>query len=40
VPKKGFVVHGEAGLVAMAAILKDLGVGDVNVPSLGQSFTI
>jgi len=37
-PKKGFVVHGEAGLVAMAGILKDLGVGDVNVPALGQSF--
>ena len=35
--KKGFVVHGEAGLVAMAGILKELGVGDVTVPTLGQS---
>ena len=37
-PKKAFVVHGEAGLVAMAGILKGLGVGDVTVPALGQSF--
>lgn len=37
-PRKAFVVHGEAGLVAMAGILKDLGVRDVTVPSLGQSF--
>jgi metallo-beta-lactamase family protein len=37
-PKQAFVVHGEAGLVAMAGILRDLGVGEVNVPALGQSF--
>lgn len=37
-PKKAFVVHGEAGLVAMAGILKnDIGVSDVNVPALRQS---
>jgi len=36
-PKKAFVVHGEAGLVAMAGILtNELGVADVTVPTLGQ----
>ncbi|HEY2805221.1 MAG TPA: MBL fold metallo-hydrolase [Gemmatimonadales bacterium] len=39
-PKHAFVVHGEAGLQAMAGILKDLGVPDVNVPQLHQSFDI
>ncbi len=37
-PKRGFVVHGEAGLQAMAAILKDMGVPDINIPALHQSF--
>ena len=35
-PKRAFVVHGEAGLSAMAGILKDLGVPDVNIPALGD----
>jgi metallo-beta-lactamase family protein len=39
-PKKAFVVHGEAGLTAMAGILKDLGVGDVTIPTLHQSVTL
>lgn len=39
-PRRGFVVHGEAGLQAMAAILKDLGVPDVTIPALHQSFDI
>lgn len=39
-PRRAFVVHGEAGLTAMSAILKDLGVPDVAVPALHQSFTI
>ena len=39
-PKRAFVVHGEAGLTAMAQILKDLQVADVTIPSLHQSFAI
>ncbi len=37
-PKRAYCVHGEAGLDAMASILRDLGVPDVNVPQLGNSF--
>ena len=36
-PRKACVVHGEAGLTAMAAILKDMGVSDVTIPTLHQS---
>lgn len=39
-PKQAFVVHGEAGLTAMSAMLKEMGVPEVNVPSLGDSFTV
>jgi metallo-beta-lactamase family protein len=39
-PKRGFVVHGEAGLQPMAALLKDAGVPDVVVPELHQSFDL
>jgi metallo-beta-lactamase family protein len=39
-PKRAFVVHGEKGLTAMAEILKGLGVSDVTIPSLHQSFDI
>jgi metallo-beta-lactamase family protein len=39
-PKRGFVVHGEAGLQAMATILKDMKVPDVNIPALHQGFDI
>ena len=37
-PKRAFVVHGEAGLQPMAALLKDAGVPDVAIPELHQSF--
>jgi len=39
-PKRAFVVHGEAGLTAMAGILKGLDVPDVNIPTLHQSFDL
>jgi len=39
-PKRGFVVHGEKGLTAMAQILKEQGVSDVNIPALHQSFDL
>lgn len=40
-PKRAFVVHGESEqLQAMAGILRDLGVSDVNAPTLGQSFDL
>ena len=39
-PKRGFVVHGESGLQAMADILKGLSVSDVTIPALHQSFPI
>lgn len=39
--KRAFVVHGESGPAqAMAAILKECGVGDVTVPQLGESFLL
>jgi metallo-beta-lactamase family protein len=34
VPRRAFCVHGEAGLASMAALAKEAGVPDVNVPSL------
>ncbi|MBI1722694.1 MAG: MBL fold metallo-hydrolase [Gemmatimonadetes bacterium] len=40
-PKRAFVVHGEPDqLEAMAGILRDLSVSDVNAPTLGQSFEL
>jgi metallo-beta-lactamase family protein len=39
-PKRAFVVHGEAGLTAMAGILKDLQVPSVDIPRLHQSFSL
>ena len=39
-PKRAFAVHGEAGLQAMAGILKDMGVPDVQVPALHQGFEL
>lgn len=39
-PKRAFVVHGEAGLEAMAELLKAQGVRDVTIPALHQSFEI
>ncbi len=39
-PKRAFVVHGEAGLTAMAAILKEQGVSDVTIPTLHQAFDL
>jgi metallo-beta-lactamase family protein len=39
--RRAFVVHGEpAGLEAMAAILREEGVGDVRVPRHGESFDL
>ncbi len=41
VPKRAFAVHGETEqLQAMAGLLKDLGVRQVDVPSLGEPFEI
>ncbi len=39
-PRRAFCVHGEAGLTAMAGILRDLEVPDVAIPALGQSFKL
>jgi len=40
-PKRAFTVHGETEqLQAMAGLLRDLGVKQVDVPSLGQPFEI
>jgi metallo-beta-lactamase family protein len=39
-PKRAFVVHGEAGLEAMATLLGECGVPEVNVPELHQSFDL
>lgn len=40
-PKHAFCVHGESKqLQAMAGIVRELGVSDVNVPALGQAFEI
>ena len=39
-PKRAFAVHGEAGLAAMAGILKDMRVPDVQIPALHQSFDV
>lgn len=40
-PKHAFCVHGESEqLQAMAGIVRELGVSDVNVPALGQAFEI
>ena len=39
-PRKAFVVHGEAGLTAMAGILKDLKVPEVHTPALHQAFSL
>ncbi len=40
-PSRAFTVHGETEqLQAMAALLKDLGVKQVDVPALGQPFDI
>ena len=40
-PKRAFTVHGETEqLQAMAALLKDLGVGQVDIPRLGEPFEI
>jgi hypothetical protein len=38
-PKRAYAVHGEAGLTAMASLLRDTGVPDVNVPALGDTFS-
>jgi metallo-beta-lactamase family protein len=38
-PKRAWAVHGEAGLPAMTALLTELGVPEVNAPSLGDSAT-
>jgi metallo-beta-lactamase family protein len=39
--RRAFVVHGEpAALEAMAAILREEGVGDVHVPRHGESFDL
>jgi metallo-beta-lactamase family protein len=39
--RRAFVVHGEpASLEAMAAILREEGVGDVHVPRHGESFDL
>lgn len=39
-PRRAFCVHGEAGLAPMAALLKELRVPDIQVPSLGQRFDL
>ncbi len=39
-PKRAFAVHGEAGLTAMAGILADMKVPDVQIPTLHQSFDV
>ena len=39
-PRRAFAVHGEAGLQAMAGILKGLRVPEVNIPALHQSFDL
>ena len=39
-PKRAFAVHGEAGLTAMATILTDMKVPDVQIPTLHQSFDL
>jgi metallo-beta-lactamase family protein len=40
-PKRAFAVHGESEqLQAMAGMLRELGVPDVNVPTLGQAFEV
>ena len=40
-PKRAFTVHGETEqLQAMAALVRDLGVKQVDVPTLGQPFEI
>jgi metallo-beta-lactamase family protein len=40
-PAHTFVVHGEEeASVAFAEALREQGMSDVNVPELGQSFTI
>lgn len=39
-PKRAFVVHGEAGLTAMAGILREQGVPDVTIPARHQSFDL
>jgi metallo-beta-lactamase family protein len=39
-PKRAFAVHGEAGLAAMAEILKDMRVPDVQIPALHQGFEL
>ncbi len=39
-PRRAFCVHGEAGLEAMAGILRGLDVPDVAVPTLGQAFNL
>lgn len=39
--RRAFVVHGEPeAATAMAAILKDCGVGQVDIPKLGESFVL
>jgi metallo-beta-lactamase family protein len=35
-PKHAFAVHGEAGLAAMAVLLRDQGIPEVSVPALGD----
>jgi metallo-beta-lactamase family protein len=41
IPKRAFTVHGETEqLQAMAGLLRDLGVKQVDVPALGQTFDI
>lgn len=40
-PRRAFVVHGEGDrLTGMAALLKDAGIPEVGIPSLGQSFEL
>jgi metallo-beta-lactamase family protein len=39
--RRAFVVHAEpAGLEAMAAILREEGVGDIHIPGHGESFDL
>jgi metallo-beta-lactamase family protein len=39
--RRAFVVHGEAGpALAMAQMLQEEGVEEVNVPKLGESFPL
>ncbi len=40
VPKRAFVVHGEAGLAPMAGLLGECGVATVDVPELHQAFDL